>query len=306
MVHRLTQEQWRPLEAAHQVRVDVATSAHLSRSQHHQKHPVEDFLFTYYRHRPGQLRRWDPGAGVILEGASERGDWKFYRYSGGAARMDLAAFLAARTDTVRFVQKLLTATAARPAQLGCFGLHEWAMVYRQGPGAVRHADWPLRLGAVATDQVVESHQVICSHFDAYRFFTPKARPLNTLVPTRDSKTAMEQPGCLHANMDLYRWAYKLAPAIPSALTMDCFDLAHEIREMDMRAAPYDLRALGYEPVKVETAEGKATYVAAQRDFATRAQVLRHKLIDTCDAMLAWGGGPKRVSAPAPTGVAGRR
>jgi hypothetical protein len=286
MAHRLTEQQWRPVESAHQMRVDVATAAHLSRRQHDQKHPVEDFLFTYYRHRPGQLRRWDPGAEVILEGASERVDWKFYRYSAGAARLDLAAFLEARTDTVRFVRTLLTATAARPAQLGCFGLHEWAMVYGQNADTVRHTDWPLRLGAGATDEVVQSHQVTCSHFDAYRFFTLTARPLNTLAPTRDSQTAMEQPGCLHANMDLYKWAYKLSPAIPSTLTMDCFDLAHEIREMDMRAAPYDLRALGYDPVKVETAEGKATYAAAQRDFATRAQVLRHRLIDTCDAMLA--------------------
>ena len=87
--------------------------------------------------------------------------------------------------------------------------------------------------------------------------------------------------------DLYRWAYKLSPAIPSALTLDCFDFAREVRELDMRAAPYDLRALGYEPVKIETAEGKATYVAAQRDFATQAQVLRHKLMDACDNLLAF-------------------
>ena len=96
---------------------------------------------------------------------------------------------------------------------------------------------------------------------------------------------MEQPGCLHANMDLYKWAYKLSPAIPSALTMDCFDLAREVRELDMRAAPYDLRTLGYEPVEIETPAGKATYVAAQRDFASRAQLLRRRLIDACNSLL---------------------
>ena len=68
--------------------------------------------------------------------------------------------------------------------------------------------------------------------------------------------------------------------------MDCFDLAREVRELDMRAAPYDLRPLGYEPVEIETPAGKATYAAAQRDFATRAQVLRRRLIDGCDALLA--------------------
>jgi hypothetical protein len=286
MAHRLTDEQWRPLEAAHHARVDAATAAHLSRRQDARKHPVEDFLFTYYSHRPAQLRRWHPGPGVALEGAAERTDWKFYLYADGAARLDLAAFLAARSTTVRFVRDLLTAMAARPAHLGCFGLHEWAMVYRQTPEQVRHSDWPLRLGPAGTDEVVESHQIRCSHFDAFRFFTDSAIPLNTLAPTRNSQVAMEQPGCLHANMDLYKWAYKLSPATPSALTLDCFDLAREVRELDMRAAPYDLRPLGYQPVEIETAEGKATYAAAQRDFGTRAQVLRRRLIEACHSLLA--------------------
>jgi hypothetical protein len=97
--------------------------------------------------------------------------------------------------------------------------------------------------------------------------------------------AMEQPGCLHANMDLYKWAYKLAPAIPSDLTADCFDLARAVRELDMRAAPYDLRPLGYEPVEIETPGGKAAYVEAQRDFGAQAQVLRRRLIEACDTLL---------------------
>jgi len=286
MAHRLTADQWRPLETAHHARVDAVTAAHLSRRHDARKNPVEDFLFTYYSHRPAQLRRWHAGAEIELEGGIERGGWRFYRYTDGAARIELEAFLAARSAAVRFVRDLLAATAARSAHLGCFGLHEWAMVCRQTPDQVRHAGWSLRLGTAATDEVVESHQVRCSHFDAYRFFTVPARPLNTLAPSRDSQVALEQPGCLHANMDLYKWAYKLSPAIPSALTLDCFDLAREVRELDMRAAPYDLRALGYEPVEIETSEGKATYVGAQRDFGARAQVLRRRLIDACDTLLA--------------------
>ena len=286
MAHRLTQDEWRPLELAHHSRVDAVTAGHLQRQDRAQKDPVHDFLFTYYSQRPAQLRRWHPGPEILLEGASERADWKFYRYADGAARLDLETFLAARSDTARFVRDLLSATSGRPAHLGCFGLHEWAMVYRQTPEQVRHADWPLRLGQEGTDEVVESNQIQCSHFDAYRFFTVPARPLNTLVPSRDSQAEMEQPGCLHANMDLYKWAYKLSPAIPSALTLNCFRLAREIRELDMRAAPYDLRTLGYEPVRIETPEGKAIYVAEQREFVARAQVLRRRLIDACDALLA--------------------
>jgi hypothetical protein len=132
---------------------------------------------------------------------------------------------------------------------------------------------------------VQSHQIRCSHFDAYRFFTPQAAGLNSLSPTRDSQVAMEQPGCLHGTMDLYKWSYKLSPAITSELKADCFDLAKDVRELDMRAAPYDLRSLGYEPVKIETASGKATYIDAQRAFAQRGSVLRRRLIEECDALL---------------------
>jgi hypothetical protein len=286
MTQQLAEEQWRPLEAAHHARVDAVTAGHRSRRQNPLKHPVEDFLFSYYMHSPAQLRRWHPGPGITLEGAGERAGWKFYLYAENAAALDLDAFLGTRAETVRFVRKLLSATAARPAQLGCFGLHEWAMVYRQSPEQRRHADWPLRLGQAATDEVLESHQIRCSHFDAFRFFTEPAIPLNTLDPTRDSQVAMEQPGCLHATMDLYKWAYKLSPAIPSDLTADCFDLARSVRELDMRAAPYDLRSLGYDPVKIETPTGKAEYVDAQRDFGARAQVLRSRLLDGCDTLLA--------------------
>ena len=79
-----------------------------------------------------------------------------------------------------------------------------------------------------------------------------ARPLNRLQPTRETVPALEQRGCLHANMDLYKWAFKLAPLTPAELTADCFELARDIREVDMRASPYDLRSLGYGPIAIET------------------------------------------------------
>lgn len=284
----MAQDRWRPLEAAHHARIDAVTADHLGRRRGGRSHPVEDFLFTYYMHSRNQLRRWHPGAGVALLGDTGRADWKFYEYAEGATSLDLGAFLSTRAATVRFIRTLLSATVARPPQLGCFGLHEWAMVYRQSPDQRRHTDWPLRLGQAGTDEVVEANPIRCSHFDAYRFFTDPAKPLNLLSPTRDSQVAMEQPGCLHATMDLYKWAYKLSPAIPSDLTADCFDLARDVRELDMRAAPYDLRPLGYEPVMIETPAGKAAYADAQREFLARAQVLRLRLIDGCNSLLEPG------------------
>ncbi|MGO4661971.1 3-methyladenine DNA glycosylase [Terrabacter sp. 2TAF16] len=283
----MSEPEWRERTAAHEERVDAATSAHLARRRDHRTHPVEDFLFTYYSFKPAQLRRWHPGAGTSLVGAARapQVDWRFYEVDRDVVGVDVEAFTAARGDTLRFVRELLVRTAGRPARFGCFGLHEWAMVYRLDPTDVRHTGWPLRLGGAGTDAVVESHQVACSHFDAYRFFTPEAAPLNVLTPTRESQTALEQPGCLHAGMDLYKWAHKLVPAVSSDLVMDCFELARDIRTLDMRAAPYDLRELGYEPVRIETAEGKAEYAAAQRAFSVRGQALRARLVDAIELTL---------------------
>jgi hypothetical protein len=87
-------------------------------------------------------------------------------------------------------------------------------------------------------------------------------------------------------MDLYKWAYKLAPATPGELVADCFELAVDVRVTDMRASPYDLAGLGYAPIAIETAAGKAEYVDAQRRHAERGATLRRRLLDVCDALLA--------------------
>ncbi len=283
----LGESDWRGRETEHETRVDAATAGHRARRADGRRHPVEDFLFTYYAFKPAQLRRWHPGAGVGLASgatAAQR-DWRFYQLKDNVVSVDNAAFLEARGDTVCFVRDLLARTAARPGRFGCFGLHEWAMVYRLDSSDVRHAGWPLRLGPDGTDAVVESHQVACSHFDAFRFFTPEAVPRNLLSPTRADQPAFEQPGCLHAGMDLYKWAHKLVPAISSDLVMECFGLAREIRSLDMRAAPYDLSELGYEPVRIETPEGKAEYAAAQRGFSVRGQQLRSEILDALDGLV---------------------
>ena len=148
-----------------------------------------------------------------------------------------------------------------------------------------------------TDEVVERHGIRCSHFDAFRFFTEDAAPRNALQPTRDGQVALEQPGCLHAGMDVYKWAFKLTPLVPSDLVADAFDLAREIRVLDMQASPYDLRELGYDPVPIETAEGKAAYLERQRDFAERSNALRRRLLDVLDVLDVLESGAS-VAAPA--------
>lgn len=279
---------WRPLALAHAAQVDALAAAHLERRRRGDRHPVEDFLWTYYSHSPGRLRRWHPGPGIVLAGSAEHAGWRYYAPVEGGVALDVDAFLADRRATVVFVRELLSATLRRPGQWSCFGLHEWAMVYRASPGEVRHVGWPLRLGHDGTDAVVEANQLRCTHVDAFRFFTPDAVPRNALAPTRATQVDLEQPGCLHASMDCYKWSYKLGPGVPSALVMDAFALARDARELDMRAAPYDLRPLGYEPICIETPAGKAEYVVAQRGIAERAAALRGRLVAACDELLTAG------------------
>ena len=276
----MTRASWLDAQHDHEVRVDELTAGHRYRSQHGQAHPVEDFLFTYYSLRPGQLRRWYPGAGVLLLDAPERRGLAWHETISGAetvdVAMDVAAFTAARGPRLEMVRRLLRRTAAGPARFGCFGWHEWAMVYRSAER--RHPQLPLRLGAAGTDEVVQSAQIRCTHFDAVRFFTPAARPRNTVTPAAALPDRQEQRGCLHATMDLYRWASEFGPLIGSDLIVACFVLAGEIRTLDMRASPYDLSSLGYTPVAVETAAGRAEYVAAQRAFSERGDELRRQLL----------------------------
>ncbi|MEV0299156.1 3-methyladenine DNA glycosylase [Nocardia sp. NPDC050710] len=300
----LPRSDWQARATAHRARVDDLVGPYLERRASGSTHPVIDFLFTYYGHKPAQLRRWHPGFGVALAGAKEYDGARGYRrvsapLAGDRTAADVEgsdavfaadpAYLERRRDTIEFVANLLRATASRPAQLSCFGLHEWAMVYRTDD--VRHQQVPLRLGRDGTDAVVESMSLRCTHFDAFRFFTPEAVGRNALQLTRSDQVAREQPGCLHANMDLYKWGFKLVPLISSELLLAFFELACAARELDMRASPYDLADYGYDPVRIETPAGRAEYVRTQSALAERSAELRTTLLDACDALLTHGRPP---------------
>ncbi len=285
----LQEHDWLRRERMHHKRVDDFCEPHCRRAQAGEAHPVWDFLFTYYSLRPRQLRIWHPGFGVALGG--EAAEPYLDRSGYGRRRNGVTVtreHLLARVDTVRFIARLLHATASRPARLNCFGLHEWAMVYRAP--TVRHGQVPLRLGPAATDAVVESMPLRCSHFDAYRFFTEPATHRNAEQLSRDSQVVSEQPGCVHAAMDCYKWAFKLGPLVESELVMDCLELAADARALDMRASPYDLRGYGFEPIAVETPAGRAEYVRAQQSVAERAAPLRAILADRCDLLLTAAAG----------------
>jgi len=283
----LTEPAWQERRLRHESRVRAWVDPHQARAAQGVKHPVYDFLFTYYAFRPAWLLRWHPGPDVALRGESARAflRWPAYRETGQGVMVNPAMLSAARREFVRWLRGMLGAMQARPAFFGCHGLHEWAMVYRQTPDAVRHGAYPLRFDAAGLAEIVEAGAVCCTHFDAFRFFTAAAQPLNKLQPTRTDAAQLEQRGCLHANMDLYKWAFKLAPFAPAELVADGFELARDIREVDMRASPYDLRSLGFEPIAIETAAGRAEYESHQRGFAARGEPLRARLMALCDRLL---------------------
>ena len=293
----LPEPEWQERRRAHEQRVAAWTAPHQQRAARGEKNPVQDFLFGYYRHRPSWLRRWHPGPDIVLLGESAKEFLRWSEYHSTAARsagpepvegvaLNLAALTPKLRASIAWIHNLLQLTRDRAPVFGCFGLHEWAMVYRQTPEQVRHNQWPLRFAPDELARIVEAQPVRCSHFDAFRFFTPEARPLNRLQPTRETAPEHEQRGCLHANMDLYKWAFKLAPFTPSELTADCFALARDIREIDMRASPYDLAKLGCAPIAIETPEGRADYERHQREFAERSQPLRARLIALCARLLS--------------------
>ena len=268
--------EWRPRRDAHVARGAALGEARRARAAAGVREPIEDFLFTYYPFRLSALRRWTPGAGVAMAEAEELlADPRFRRGADGLVRV--VAPDDVQRGRLAFARDLCVAVAGRPAFLGCFGLHEWAMVYRQAAER-RHQGWPLRLGPEGTDEVVRTLPIRCSHYDAFRFFTPPARPLNKQSPDLPGRLANEQPGCVHVTMDLYKWAMKSAPWVPAELAADCFELARDARSVDMRASPYDFSAVGLAPIRIETPEGRGEYEQEQRRLTKKADPLRARLV----------------------------
>lgn len=282
----LRESTWHARRSAHEERVRPWVEPRLRRMSLKQRHPVDDFLFEYYSYRPGQLMLWHPGLGTAVTGESAQAflQQKYYIETTDGITVDPASWPERRQSFPRWLRALLRNTQTRPAVFGCFGLHEWAMVYRSDD--VRYENYPLRLPPEEIARTVDSLSLRCTHFDAFRFFTPAARPLNKIQPTRPDIPGLEQGGCLHANMDLYKWAFKLLPFSSSELVADTFELAREVRELDMRASPYDLSSLGYVAVPLETVEGRTEYERLQRDFARRAEPLRERLLALSEQIIA--------------------
>ncbi len=278
----LAPPQWRAALEQHRRRLEPWAGRRRRRASRGLKHPVEDFLFTYYRLSPAKLLAWHPGAGVALEPAPDLpAHLARPPYQAGPAgwRLEAEWMPPPARRQLGFIDRLLAATAGRRPRFACHGLHEWAMVDGLDPADVRHQGVPLRLPPRQLSEFLRSQRVECTHYDAFRFFTPSARPLNRCQPCLETRLELEQPGCVHANMDLYKWCYKLSPWIGGELLADAFELAVAARDLDMRASPYDLRAHGIEPIPIETEAGRRQYADSQQQIANQAQPIRLRLLE---------------------------
>ncbi|MFT4177490.1 MAG: hypothetical protein QM627_12670 [Luteolibacter sp.] len=286
----LSVEQWREKSAAHRRRVEAYTRETRERKDRGKPHPIEDFLFQYYPFPLSLLETWQPGIGVALEWREEmtqevKFSLKYYEMEQGAIFANPGKLSEKERQRFGWILELLTATAGRTGNFSCHGLHEWAMVYR-GKEVRHEKTTPLRLSQEEIDAVVESRPILCTHHDAFRFFAREARPLNRFQPSLEQRVELEQPGCVHTNMDLYKWTAKSMPWVGSELLWETFVLSRKLRDLDMRASPYDLREWGREPIKIETAEGRKQYEKEQRALAGEAEILRGRLIGVLVPVLA--------------------
>jgi hypothetical protein len=289
--------------------------------------PIHNFLHSYYQYSIQDISKFSPGLGIGMESYSSS-SWVHEKFitvkDNGVGYVDVDRILNTPNGRYGWVniqrgRDVLRATSTRVPFFGCFGLHEWAMLYSgrnmlatsaaaaaaaaaaagaanqpSGPLPKHQAGLNLRVSQEVIDEVVDtSCQLKCTHFDAVRFFHPGAKDLNALqLPDRQrDQVRHEQPGCVHANMDLFMYAFKLYPFVPAPLLVDALRLAIDARRVDMRASPYDVS--GYAecdpPICVETTEGRRLYVREQQKLAANAVPIRVALLQCYNSVLELKG-----------------
>lgn len=280
----IPEAEWNTKKIAHEEQVDELLNDYLEARSRQEKNPVMDFLFEYYAFRPSNLRRWSPGIGVGLEytGAVELPEISELAIKNGYAYVDTGLFPEKRISSLKWMITMLENTQQSRPSFGCFGMHEWAMVYRsKNP---RHSQVPMRMEPNELAEFVESRPLLCTHFDAFRFFTSSAKPMNKFELSREKFHETEQPGCIHSNMDLYKWAFKMHPWISSSLILEAFELAVEARHIDMQASPYDLRDQGLEPIKIETDSGRKEYKQKQEMIFEKGVPIREQILHAMNSL----------------------
>ncbi len=285
---QLTCREWSASARQHREQLSATLDPWLENRSRGGKDPVFDFLFEYYAFRPSALKTWSPGWGKVLQIEDEPlPDIPELVCRNGIAYLDPEQFPRQRLSSARWILRLLRKSREHKPSFGCFGMHEWAMVYKTEQ--VRHQQIPLRMSPKEIEQFVDSRPLVCTHFDAYRFLTDPARPKNRHRLSRKRFPEFEQAGCLHTNMDLYKWAFKFHPWISGDLLRKAFFLALEARVIDMKASPYDLRERGLKPIRIETPEGRETYLDRQKEIYRKSIPVRDRLIGQYERLCSDSG-----------------
>lgn len=255
------------------------------------------------RHRDDDYDN-DDADGILLEGASEddfestlhmRGammheDGIVYSPSsffgrGEANRKEEATRAA---SAYLWYHDVISQTLQAEPVLYCHGLHEFAMQYQpEGapppPSAKYQSHLPLRVSRQTINQAVERKGVHCTHLDALKYFAEAANPLNHYgsysTLSRKHQLRLEQPACVHAQMDLIKMSLRLQPFVGADLVRECLQVALAARRLDVAASPYDATAYGLSPVPVETPQGRADYRQIQTNHMRQAEPVRQRLLD---------------------------
>lgn len=281
---KIQQADWQSSRQNHKKKVDDLLNTYLKHREHQARNPILDFLFEYYSFAPSKLKAWSPGTGVLLLNArSCFGYLSEAEFIENHVYLEINNFPSQRINSIQWILDLLKITLSQPPHWGCFGMHEWAMVYKAN--SVRHSYLPLRFSRKEINNFVDSMPLSCTHYDAFRFFTREAKPKNNHDLGRSTFRKYEQPGCIHTNMDLYKWAYKMYPWISSNTILEAFLLALKARKIDMRASPYKLDAYHLSPIKVETKNGRVEYIRQQKMIFEKSIPVRKKLIKEYENLL---------------------
>lgn len=248
----------------------------------------------------GASMEWDLGDCLHLRGAMPHQDGIVYspsKYFESTSRENVA-------EVYIWYRDLLRQTLESEPNFYCHNLHEWAMQYHPfyddeddgvsmmapPPSAKYQAHLPMRVDRTTINQVVEGQNLHCTHLDAFRYFAPAARGLNHPAITnrllsRKDQLPLEQPACVHANMDLIKMALKLQPFLSSSLLSDALAIALRARRLDVAASPYNATGYGIEPIPIETLEGRSRYRREQKNLLRDAQKVRRELLRAYDIFL---------------------
>ena len=264
-------------------------------------HPIYNFIHKYYSYSLKQISFYSPGMNILLEEVHTKNDINhilspdFFNSIDSNKSLCNGMYEIERNNLSNKKRKkfersrdILLRTSIAPPHFSCFGLHEWAMLAKGDGKENKHQTLPLRVPQNVIDKMVQSKGALrCTHFDAFRFFHPDVTALNDVQLSRSNQLDTEQPGCVHATMDLFKYAYELYPLISADTLRDCLQVSLDARHIDMRASPYDcstVEGVG-DPIKIETAVGRKQYASEQEVLYKKSAPIRLELLRAYEAVL---------------------